>query len=146
MVERNDVYDRSLEDRCGALVVEAASVEGLQHAESVLGLIHGDHVAGIVDFEEREVSEVLEGTGRGVINKPIGVVLLVEFFFVGPLGSIGPCFTSAPIADPVFVARVDKHFDVTVAEHVGDIGHQVGHPVSEKVRVHHGVALYPFAS
>jgi hypothetical protein len=56
---------------------------------------------------------------------------------------IGPGFTSSPVADPVFVSRVNEHFDISVVEDGTDFEDKVGHPISEQICVHHLVAFNP---
>ena len=110
------------------------------------GLIHRDHVASVVDSEEVEVAVLAHLSGVSTVNLPVLVSGSVELILTGPLGGGGPGLTTSPVADPILISRVDEDFEVGVVEHIGNLGHEVGHPVSEEGGVDKGVALNPLAA
>lgn len=69
-----------------------------------------------------------------------------ELLLGSPLSVKGPSFTTSPVADPILVSRVDKNFHVGSVEDLGNLRHEVGHPVSKEIGVYQIVALNPFAA
>jgi hypothetical protein len=118
--------------------------ECLKHLESVLGLIHGNHVSSIVDAEELEVLVFLELASGLSIDHPVLVLSIVEFGLATPRHGIGPCLTASPVANEIFVARVNKNLQAAFQDTL-DLGSKVGEPVTEELSVHFLIALYPFA-
>ena len=85
-------------------------------------------------------------TGSFAVYLPLDVFCGVELLLAGPLGGGGPGLTTSPVADPILISRVDEDFEVGVVEHIGNLGHEVGHPVAEEGGVDKGVALNPLAA
>lgn len=97
--------------------------KSFKHGKGVLRLIHGHHVSSIIDSEEVEVSELAHLASWSTFHSPRLVSLSVKFVFVTPFGGCGPGLTTAPVADEVFIARVDKDVEIGVVEHPSDLRH-----------------------
>jgi len=110
--------------------LEGTHHEGLKHVESVYRLIHGDHVASVVYSKELEVFVLLKLTGRLTIDKPVLVLSVIELLLAGPGNSISPCLTTSPVANKVFVTRVDKNFKATF-KHSLDFCSEISEPVTK---------------
>jgi len=101
-------------------------------------------VASIEDAQEFKLAVLANFTSAFIVNHPGFVVLLTELFLVFPLGTEGPGLTATPVADPVLITGVDKNLNFwVVVKDVCNIGHKVGHPVTEEVGVYQGIALFP---
>lgn len=103
----------------------------------MLWLIHWDHVASIEHSQEVEVAELTHLSSWGSINSPAFVVLVSEILLVLPFGVKSPSLSTSPVANPIFVSRVDEDFGLSLVENIGNLWHQVGHPVSKEVGVDH---------
>ena len=58
-------------------------------------------------FENSEELKVLMGlksTSSLIIDVPVGVVKSLEIFLTIPLDVVGPCFSSSPVADEIFIS------------------------------------------
>jgi hypothetical protein len=82
--------------------------ELFKQSKSYNWLIHWHHVTGIVNSQELEVLESLKLASWLTINSPFLVRCCLEVFLALPLNSIGPSLTSSPVADKIFVTRIDK--------------------------------------
>lgn len=100
------------------------------HSKSVSRLVHGHHVTSVVDSQEVKVSELAHLTGSYIVDHPLFVLGIVELLLVRPFGGSGPCFATSPVTDPVFITRVDEHFDIAVVKELGNLWHEILHPVS----------------
>jgi hypothetical protein len=103
-------------------------------------------VASVEDLKEMKVSVLFEVTSGLSVNEPFSVLLLVEIFFTLPLGVVSPGFSTSPVANPVFVSRVDKYFNISVVENRTNLGHEVGHPVTQQEGVNELFALNPLTA
>lgn len=103
-------------------------------------------MAGIEHSKEMKVAKLAHGSSSTRLGVPCLVFSSVELVLGSPLGGQSPCLTTSPVADPILVARVDENLKIGVVEHVSDLGHKVGHPVSKEVGVDETVALNPLAA
>ena len=103
-------------------------------------------MAGVEHSEEVKVTKLAHGTGGGTGDGPVVVGGGVEVVLGSPLGGFGPGLTTSPVANPILITGVDENLKIAVVEHIGNLGHEVGHPVSEEVGVDEFVALNPLAA
>ena len=103
-------------------------------------------MASVVDSQEVKIAELAHLTGGGTIDSPRFVCGSVELLLVCPFGGSSPCFTTSPVANPVFITGIDENLNIGVVEEGGNLGHKILHPVSEEVCVHKLVALNPLAA
>jgi hypothetical protein len=101
-------------------------------------------VSSIVDAEELEVLVFLELASGLSVNHPVLVLSIVEFGLATPCDGIGPCLTASPVANEIFVARVNENLQAAFQDTL-NLGSEVGEPISEELSVNFLVALYPFA-
>merc|ERR550537_881587 len=90
-----------------------------EHCKGSLWLVHWDHVSSFVNSQEFELSVFFQGTSSAVsigTNTPIFVFGFVEVFFSLPITAKSPLLTTSPVADEIFISRVNKNFKSTIVE------------------------------
>ena len=76
----------------------------MEHVKSINGLVHGYHVACFIDSEESEVTDLLDLACNCTVDDPVGVGSVLELALARPGYSIGPCLTTAPVADEILIS------------------------------------------
>jgi hypothetical protein len=128
---------------CGCSGVKSSAGELFDHLESGFWLVHRDHVACLEDSKELKLSVLPESTSCGIANIPIGIFSFIEVFLSGPLASSSPGLTTSPVANEVFVSRVNEDLKGAVVQDVGNLRGQVDHPVTKKCNMNTFSALDP---
>lgn len=70
------------------------------------------HVSCVVDSKESKVLNFLVLTDALSVGGELGVVGLVECLFSVPFEVVSPSLTSSPVADKVFITRINKDIDL----------------------------------
>ncbi len=76
----------------------------MEHVKSISRLIHGHHVACIIYSKESEVAELLDLACNCTVNDPVGVGSALELVLARPFYTVGPYFTTAPVADEILIS------------------------------------------
>jgi hypothetical protein len=92
--------------------------------------------------EELQVLVLLESTSSLVVNVPVSIIVLIEVGFAGPLDFMSPCFSTSPVADEIFITRVNKDIVISLEE-ICDLWSEIKHPVAEESGVDNLVAFSP---
>lgn len=104
-------------------------------------------MASVEDSKELKVTVFLQITSSIAVDVPGLVFSVSEFFSSAPVDSVGPGFTTSPVADKVLVTAVDENLNISgIIEDGGNLRTKVSHPVTKEVSVNNLVAFFPFTT
>jgi len=130
-------------DWFGRIDINSTASELGEHLEGSNWLVHWHHMACFVYSQEFEILVSFELTSDCIINLPLLILCLVVVTLAFPIASKCPSFTTSPVADEIFVTRVDEHIKSLIIQDIGNLWSQVGHPITEKGCVHFSSTLCP---
>ena len=88
----------------------------LEHLEGVSWLIKWHHVSSVVHSKELKVLVGLEVTSRFSVDLPVDIASLSILIVTSPGNFVTPFLTTSPVADEIFITRVDKGINSSVKE------------------------------
>jgi hypothetical protein len=102
-------------------------------------------MSSFINSEEFQVFDGFQRSSSLVTNVPISVVSSLEISFAIPFNRVSPSFTSSPVANKVFVSRVNENIVVSVEE-ISDLWRKTCHPVAKKSSMDNLIAFFPRSS
>jgi hypothetical protein len=102
-------------------------------------------VPSVIHSQELEVPDLLQLASSLPVHGPFLVGSGLEVLLAGPFNGVGPGLAASPVADEVFVARVDQNFDSRLDDGCYFLG-EVCDPVAQEEGVDCLGALDPSAA